>query len=314
MEQRTTATRGEIDRHPPRYLLLRALAAALVVVAAILIKDAVLDGGAESEATAGSRVIDWSVDSELLGSELPVSVVIPPGARDGRRSLLVFLHGRGDDEDTYLEEEMFEALDRQGGRAPVVAFPRADPDSYWHDRESGAWGSYVTEELIPRLVRRFEIEPERIAIGGISMGGFGAFDIAARDPEVFCAVGGHSPAVWMEASETAPGAFDDADDFARHDVIEEVGPPASPLEGKRFWLDVGDQDPFAEADAALAEALIAGGAKGRLFEGEGGHESEYWRSNWRRYMHFYARALKKCQQEAAAGESEESAGKEPDAG
>jgi S-formylglutathione hydrolase FrmB len=299
MEQGPPPTSGEIYRHPPRYLLLRVLGAALVVVAAIVIKD-VVDRGTESERTAGSRVVDWNIDSELLGEGVPVSVVIPPGARDGRRSLLVFLHGRGDDEDSYLEKEMFEALDRQGGRAPVVAFPRANPDSYWHDRGSGAWGSYVAEELIPKLVRRFEIEPERIAIGGISMGGFGAFDIAARDPEVFCAVGGHSPAVWLDASDTAPGAFDDEQDFAEHDVIEAVGPPASPLEGKRFWLDVGDQDPFAEADTALADALIAGGAKGRLYEGDGGHESEYWRSNWRRYMNFYARALKKCQREAAA--------------
>jgi len=300
MDEGSDAAGGTPARHSTRGLLLRILGAVAVVIGAILIKDAVLDGGVESQATAGSRVIDWRVESELLGEELPVSVVIPPGARDGRRSLLVFLHGRGDDHETYLEEEMFDALDRQGGRAPVVAFPRGGPDSYWHDREDGEWGSYVTDELVPRLVRRFEIEPERIAIGGISMGGFGAFDIAARQPGTFCAVGGHSPAVWLDASATAPGAFDDEQDFAEHDVIEEVGPPGSPLDGKRFWIDVGAADPFAEADAELAEQLIDGGAKGRLFEGEGGHEAEYWSSNWRRYMHFYARALKRCQQEAAA--------------
>ena len=298
--------------HSRSGLALRVLGAALVVVVAVAIEDLALDSEPQTSATSGSKVIDWSGDSELLGEELPVSIVIPPGARDGRRSLLVFLHGRGDDESSYLDEEMFEALDRQGGRAPVVAFPRGGPDSYWHDREDGAWGSYVLEELIPALVRRYDIEPERIAIGGISMGGFGAFDIARQEPfelsdgarARFCAVGGHSPAVWEQASETAPGAFDDEQDFEAHDVIDLVGPPASPLEGKRFWLDVGDEDPFAEANELLAVELARAGAQGRLFVGAGGHDDGYWRSNWRRYMHFYARALKKCQQNEG-GEDEE---------
>ena len=287
------------NRHSAAALGLRVLAALLVVAASLLIKDLVLDRPSGSTTTAGSRLIEWTVDSELIGEQLPVSVVIPPGARDGRRSLLVFLHGRGDDEGSYLNEAMYAALSKQGGRAPVVAFPRGDPDSYWHDRDAGAWGSYVLDELIPKLIARFDIEPERIAIGGISMGGFGAFDIARLQPGRFCAVGGHSPAVWESASEVASGAFDDEQDFNAHDVIALVGPPTSPLAGKRFWVDAGDEDPFASADQALATALERGGAKGRFYAGEGGHETGYWNSNWRRYMHFYARSLKKCQQRAS---------------
>jgi S-formylglutathione hydrolase FrmB len=289
-----------------RGLVLRVLAAVGVVIVSVALKEAVLDGQSNPSGTAGARVLDNAVDSELLDAELPVKVVVPPGARDGPRSLLVFLHGRGDDEETYLEEEMFDALVRQKGRAPIVAFPRGGPDSYWHDRESGAWGSHVVEELIPQLVARFDIEPERIAIGGISMGGFGAFDLARQGPfrlrsgaaTGFCAVGGHSPAIWEEASKTAPGAFDDERDFAARDLIELLGPPGAPLAGIQYWLDVGDDDPFAESIRRLDEALEAGGAEGRLYVGDGGHEGEYWRSNWRRYMHFYARVLKKCQREA----------------
>ena len=74
-------------------------------------------------------------------------------------------------------------------------------------------------EVIPTVVRRFDIDPRRVAIGGISMGGFGAYDLALLHPERFCAVGGHSPALWLEAGETAPGAFDDAADFERNDVV-----------------------------------------------------------------------------------------------
>lgn len=287
-------------------LVMRVLAATLVVVGAIAVKQLVLDSEPALSETSGAKVIDFDVESELLGEPLPVSVVVPSGARDGGRSLLVFLHGRGENEDSYLTSEMFAALERQGGRAPVVAFPRGGEGSYWHDRaDDGAWGSYVLEELLPQLVNRFDIEPQRIAIGGISMGGFGAFDIAVREPfelrngeaTSFCAVGGHSPAIWENASDTAPGAFDDEADFEAHDVITAVGTPPFPLRGTRYWLDVGDGDPFREADEALAEALDASGAKGHIVIGMGGHEDSYWNSNWRRYMHFYARSLKRCQQE-----------------
>ena len=54
------------------------------------------------------------------------------------------------------------------------------------------------------------------------MGGFGAYDIALQHPGRFCAVGGHSPALWFDGGETAPGAFDDAADFERNDVVGTV--------------------------------------------------------------------------------------------
>lgn len=299
-------TRRAFSGGSGRSLLLRLLAAGAVIVASVLAKDLVLDSAPSPAKTSGAKVIDWSVQSDLIDEELPVKIVVPAGARDGRRSLLVFLHERGGDESSSMTSEMFAALALQGGTAPIVAFPQGGADAYWHDREDGAWGSYVLEELIPKLVARFEIEPERIAIGGISMGGFGAFDLARQEPfrllggssAEFCAVGGHSAAVWEQSSETAPGAFDDAGDFARHDVISLVGAQGAPLAGKRYWLDVGVDDPFLEADRALAEALDAGGAEGELHEGKGGHEDEYWNARWGKYMRFYARSLKRCQQEA----------------
>jgi enterochelin esterase-like enzyme len=293
--------------HSTGSLLLRVLVAALVIAAAVLVDGRLLADPADR--TRGARVIDWRVDSELLGSEQPVTVVVPQGARDGKRSLLVFLHGRGEDHRSYLDDEMYAALARQGGTAPVVAFPRGGPDSYWHDRGDGEWGSYVADEVVPRLVERFDIEPERVGIGGISMGGFGAVDVARLDPDLFCAVGAHSPAVWERAADTAPGAFDNEADFAAHDVIGSVGPAAGPLADKRVWIDVGREDPFADAATELSNALRSGGAVVSFRSWDGGHDSSYWRSHWRQYARFYARALKGCGREREAAERGPEAGR-----
>ncbi len=94
-------------------------------------------------------------------------------------------------------------------------------------------------EVIPLVVRRFGIDPQRLAIGGISMGGFGAYDLALKYPGRFCAVGGHSPALWFDGSETAPGAFDSAADFERNDVIEMVQRDPDAFRDARVWNDHG---------------------------------------------------------------------------
>jgi S-formylglutathione hydrolase FrmB len=277
-------------------IVRRRIAAVGVLVAAVVGLWLVLGRGSDGVADPrGARVERIVVDSAAVGERLPVSVVVPRGADAGsRRPLLVFLHGRGNDERTNLREPMFEALARLGSRAPIIAFPDGGDSSYWHDRRSGAWGRYVMREVIPQVVRRFGADSRRVAIGGISMGGFGAYDIARLHPHRFCAVGGHSPALWRTAGETAPGAFDDAEDFARHDVIAAARRSAADFAAQPMWLDAGDGDPFQPGDRAFVAALRSAGVQLTAKTWPGGHEGEYWDRHWGSYLRFYARALRRC--------------------
>src|SRR6185436_1442698 len=172
---------------------------------------ALLAGCGSSDAPAGIGVEDLTVKSKAVGKDMAVKVVVPEGGAAGR-PLLVFLHGRSGDEGSYVHDPLLDAVKALGDRAPVIAFPDGDEDKYWHDRDSGDWGRYVTAEVIPQVTERFGTDRKRVAIGGISMGGFGAYDIAARRPTRFCAVGGHSTALWRSGGETGPGAIADAAD------------------------------------------------------------------------------------------------------
>jgi enterochelin esterase-like enzyme len=133
-----------------------------------------------------------------------------------------------------------------------------------------------------------------MAIGGISMGGFGALDIARLHPHEFCAVGGHSAAMWMSGGETPAGAFDDGDDFEANDVVEWAQQSASDFGDTKVWLDTGDQDPFRNANAELASALRDGGIDVTTHTWPGGHEGDYWHKHFEQYMIFYADALSSC--------------------
>jgi S-formylglutathione hydrolase FrmB len=277
-------------RRRRRLLAVLTVAALAAVVAALALT---LFAGPD---THGASVVRYAIDSRLMGRSLPQVAVVPSGAGPAhrRRALLVFLHGKGAEEESNLNSQMFAALARLGRRAPDVIFPDGGEDSYWHNRASGLWGSYVIDEVIPQALRRLHADPRRVAIGGISMGGFGAYDIARLDPARFCAVGGHSAALWASGGETAPGAFDDAEDFARHDVIGKAEADARPYPGKPLWLDVGTEDPFRTADTRLADDLRDKGEAVRLHVWPGAHEGSYWRSHWNAYLGFYAATLERC--------------------
>lgn len=290
--------------HSKRYIALRILGALLIAGIALAVQRLVLADEA-SRNTFGAKVRTKEIDSLLLERTLPVKVVVPKGAPANDRGLVVFLHGRGEDEASYLVEPMFEALDGLRTRAPVIAFPDGSDSSYWHDRESGEWASYVLDELIPELVVRFDVDPDKIAIGGISMGGFGAYDIARLDPDRFCAVAGHSPVIWESSGETADGAFDDDADFDRNNIIEIAGSSADPYSALRLWIDAGTEDPFLDGDQAFEDALRGAGATPVVKRSSGGHDNDYWNDNWEEYLGWYAFSLRQCAREAAAAKRRE---------
>lgn len=251
--------------------------------------------------THGASVHRFTVDSRAVGRDLDVAVVVPGGDGPKHRPLLVFLHGKGETIGSYVgdgpfsgDEPFFTALAKLGKDAPVVAFPEDDGDSYWHDRAGGGWGTYVMDEAIPEVERRYGTDPGRVAIGGISMGGFGAYDLALEHPGSFCAVGGHSPALWLEGGASAPGAFDDAEDFERHDVIATLRADPGAFGPIPIWNDYGTKDPFAISDMAFDETLEAAGADVSTHSWLGEHERAYWDRHWGAYLRFYASALRNC--------------------
>ncbi len=246
-------------------------------------------------AAHGAQILRYDVRSRFVRRTLPQVAAIPRAASArgaAKRPLLVFLHGRGgeDGQESNANGEFLGALERLGPRAPVVVFPNGGESSYYHRRASGDWGRYVLDEVIPQAVRRLNADAQRVAIGGISMGGFGAYSIARLAPQRFCAVGGHSAALWRSGGETAPGAFDDAEDFARNDLIAIARSRGRGAWGSaRLWLDGGTEDPFRPGGEALAAAL---GITLRHWEGE--HEGDYWRAHFGSYLRFYAQALAAC--------------------
>lgn len=221
--------------------------------------------------------------------------MIEPTERSAaKRPLLVFLHGAGGSNESFVANRaVLSGLVRLGAEAPVVAFPDGER-SWWHNRASGDWERYVMREVIPTVRRRFHTDPGRVAVGGISMGGYGAYHLGLLHPGRFCAVGGHSAGLWLDESEEFEGAFDNRADYERNDVLAAVRRDPHAFGDTPVWNDYGDEDWFVAGNAAFVSALRAGGADLTANVWPGGHDSAYWDAHWPQYLRFYADALAAC--------------------
>ncbi len=256
-------------------------------VALLLIAATAMGGGGARAATGPVRVQPFTFHSELLARDFHEILLLPAGQSRGRQ-LLVFLHG-------YTQptaenaDWMRAALRALGTRAPVVLLvDDGDLTSWWHDRATGKWGSYVLQEILPAALRRTGADPDRVAIGGISMGGFGALDLARLAPGRFCAVGAHSPAVLTSQYLGTYGAFDDGADFARHDLLSLA--TAKRLYRIPVYLDVGRADALLYPDTAFADAVRAHGTKITFRLVPGGHSG--WAGRMLTYLRWYASACR----------------------
>jgi enterochelin esterase-like enzyme len=269
---------------------------AVAVAAGVAVAVASFRDTRRYKSTHLAQVKQLDVRSPLLGRTMTQVAVVPPRLANRRRPLLVLLHGRAMHPDGLLSEQLFRELRRLGPRAPIVLFPNGGDHSYFHDRRSGRWGSYVLGEVIPTAIRELGADPKRVALGGVSMGGFGALNLARRAPGRFCAIGAHSAALWQRAADTAPGAFDDAADFRRNDVVGYVRAIRRPYGSTPVWIDVGTHDPFSPVDSRVAQLLRARRAPMQFHMWDGSHDTRYWDRHMAAYLRFYSAELAACNQ------------------
>jgi S-formylglutathione hydrolase FrmB len=226
-------------------------------------------GGPAYSSTRWGRVVSFALHSRLTHGVRHELIVVPKRHGDW---MLVLLHGYHGSPSMFLTQPFFNTLSKLGNRAPEVLLLDGGSDSYWHNRSDGKWGSMIWKEAIPAGLRR--THAKRVAIGGISMGGYGA--ILAGSRHHFCAVGAQSPALWLSPGQTAPGAFDNAADYRRNDVFKLRAP-------KPLWIDLGGSDPFY--DAALAYARHAGVI---AHIKPGGHDEALWDAFTPQFLRFFA--------------------------
>lgn len=100
---------------------------------------------------------------------------------------ILFLHGageRGDDGLLQTNVGLGPAIRQNPSRYPtIVVFPQVPRDSQW----VGAPGEMAVAAL-QQTIREFHVDPNRVYLTGLSMGGHGTWYVAYRHPELFTAI------------------------------------------------------------------------------------------------------------------------------
>lgn len=113
-------------------------------------------------------------------------VFVPAAKKAGKRPVIVFLHGsgeRGDDNRKQVTVGLGPYVEKHADDFPaIVVFPQAPLDSEWHDNLA------MTLAAMDAATREFGGDPDRTYLTGMSMGGYGTWDFALREPHRFAAL------------------------------------------------------------------------------------------------------------------------------
>jgi enterochelin esterase-like enzyme len=258
-------------------------------------KQETSDGGASDLAGAWREVTFYS---PALNRDMSYYVYLPPGyANEGRRyPVLYMLHGAGGSKDEWPAYGLVADVDRsivsKDINPMIVVLPQGDL-GYWVNWVDGSnrWGDYVTHDLrrqVDATYRTLPDAPHR-AIGGLSMGGAGALQLAFNHPDIFSVVGAHSPSLHLDDG-TFAAIYGTGSDFMQREPMD-LATLAPDIEALKIWIDVGEEDPWLERDEVLHDRLVERGIAHNWMVLTGGHDGDYWTQHLPAYLHFYDSVL-----------------------
>ena len=186
--------------------------------------------------------------------------------------VILFLHGAGErGEDGLLQTDvgLAHAIREHAGNFPfVVVMPQCPKGKLWTEPEMETQAFAALD----RSMKEFDGDSERIYLTGISMGGYGTWDLAAKYPHRFAAYvpicgGIYGPPNFKQIEVSLAKDAQVADPYA--ETARRVG-------NTPVWIFHGDADDSVPVDESrkMYAALQAAGANARYTEYPGvGHNS-----------------------------------------
>lgn len=122
-----------------------------------------------------------------------------PKGKEGKLPLVLFLHGageRGDDNAAQVKHGIKQFLARQEKYPCVLVVPQCPKGQSWAAIRRGASPTQeekssgpmtLTIELVDSLRKELPVDPARLYVTGLSMGGYGTWDLLMRKPAMFAA-------------------------------------------------------------------------------------------------------------------------------
>ncbi len=201
--------------------LARGVLATLLALVWLAAPAQAADPKLVAEQEVRPRVFELTIETDAFAAPTKLHVLLPTGYdadRARRWPVTYFMAGTMNSYSTFVQLLPGEELTRS--YPSIVVAPDAK-SGYWSDWYNGGalgppkYETFVIEQLIPLIDAHFRTDPDRRAIFGISMGGYGAMMLAARHPDRFVAAASLSGAVdsnlpYLSAALSLSSTFDGA--------------------------------------------------------------------------------------------------------
>lgn len=248
--------------------------------------------------------------SNVLGKQTTAQVLLPETGK-GPFPVFYLLHGLSDDSSLWLRRSRIEWYVRD--LPLIVVMPDGYRSFYTKPVAGPDYAAHIGVELPTFIERNFQARPERAAraIGGLSMGGYGALRIGLGFSDRFCSVNSHSGAVgWgnfdFKFGPAAPASlagrgpefmrelnaiFGDDPRGTDHDlgVLARRALAAGNLPS--LLLDCGTDDFLIEDNRAFHAELSKTAVPHTYREFPGAHTWDYWDTHIQEALAFHARNL-----------------------
>lgn len=226
--------------------------------------------------------------------------VIFPDSPDAPRPWAVYylLHGLSDDHTTWARRSCVERYVL--GYPLMVVLPNGGRGWYTNAVEGEAFEDDLLNDVLGLVEKNFPVRARRSgrAIGGLSMGGFGAVKLALKHPDLFASADSLSgvlgllrdPAEAKEISPEVPRIFGPSPTDGPEDpfrLAAEVRPRKRPA----LRIICGDQDPFLESNRAFHQHLDSHDFPHEYEEPAGSHTWGFWDLQVRGSIEFHRRHL-----------------------
>jgi len=215
--------------------------------------------------------------------------------------VVYLLHGLSDDYTIWHRRTSIERYVE--GLPLIVVMPDGGRNFYTDAADGFPYEKAITDDLIPIIDRFFPTIADRKgrAVGGLSMGGYGALRLALRRPDMFCSAVSHSGAVYF-GHETLPPEDPRYREFERiHGPNPKGGPndlfalvlnvESSIMPALR--LDCGTEDFLIEHNRAFHAYLAELGIPHEYEEFPGSHEWSYWDQHVQEALAFHVQQFRK---------------------
>ena len=249
--------------------------------------------------------------------EIPYRIILPENYDKTvkRYPVLYLLHGLFGCCDNWLE--LTDLRNYALGKELIIVLPEGE-NGWWTNSatdEADKFESYFIEELIPEIDLLYKTigTKEKRAIVGLSMGGYGAFKFAFKNPDLFvfaCSISGAFDA--PNQTESNPGfdwenlgpsilkAFGAGNSQTRieNDLFEIIRQfPAEEISQlPYFYFDCGIEDGFLEVNRKLAGLLKEKEILFEYHETPGGHDWDYWDKEIKQILQIAAEKLRSTEE------------------